>query len=380
MRTFLRLIPLILILSLTVIALPQQASIAQDDDDMPTPCPDGVPSRLVLNEQARVLVDELTLSGEPGPQEFPTGITASQGSVVLVLEGPRCIENVNWFLVSLAGATGWVPEIGGEGNYLLEPVSADPTAAVLETNVPVEFNNVRFGVPTALGERVAAQLVPPTLPAEEGPFWQGSPEYRIFLFPDAVRGQYQTAQLLIYPIPDFIENNPFVEDPINQLQTILEEQAGLPADEPLPFLPLYNAAQVFHSNARSVEFQNGVGIRYLTMYAQAILPVTNEMIFYTFQGITDDNEYYVSFIVPLESELLAEGEPLFLDEDAIMAMFQADDAGAQYDTYLMEVVAALGAAPPETFSPELAVLDALIQSLEVGDIERTLPPTNAPGG
>lgn len=96
---------------------------------------------------------------------------------------------------------------------------------------------------------------------------------------------------------------------IDKLKTIINSpDQHLP--ENLPFLPTFNAGQVFHSNERPFAFQNGTGIRFLTQYAQAPYPVNNFSLFYTFQGLTNDGKYYVAAILPINAAFLSpDGNP-----------------------------------------------------------------------
>ena len=63
-------------------------------------------------------------------------------------------------------------------------------------------------------------------------------------------------------------------------------------------LPLMNAVQQMHTRVEYVQFKGGEGVSYLAQYAQGPVPVNNGELFYTFQGLTDDGEFYVSAILP----------------------------------------------------------------------------------
>jgi hypothetical protein len=113
--------------------------------------------------------------------------------------------------------------------------------------------------------------------------------------------------LYAYPINEYLQVNEDMAKPFNALKSVIE---GQPLPENIPFLPAFNAAQMFHSNEKILEFQNGKGIRFLTQYGQAPYPVNNESLFYTFQGMTNDGAYYVAAVLPIQAAFLpANGNP-----------------------------------------------------------------------
>ena len=67
----------------------------------------------------------------------------------------------------------------------------------------------------------------------------------------------------------------------------------------MPFLPLFNAAQVLHAKVEFMEFRTGKGVQYLTQFDQAPLPINNLELIYTFQGISSDGKYYIAAIFPV---------------------------------------------------------------------------------
>jgi hypothetical protein len=68
---------------------------------------------------------------------------------------------------------------------------------------------------------------------------------------------------------------------------------------PMPFLPLFNAAQVMHTHVQYLDFKTGQGLRYLTMFSQGIVPINNNELIYTYQGLTSDRRYYVAAVLPV---------------------------------------------------------------------------------
>jgi hypothetical protein len=128
--------------------------------------------------------------------------------------------------------------------------------------------------------------------------------------------------------------------------------------EERPVLPLINAAQVFRSQVRYLDFQNGSGVRFITQYRQDPAPVTDEEIFYTFQDLTEDSAYYVVAPFPLSTDVL----PDTLDfESQTFREFEHKN----YEEYLKEQVGMLEALPSGQFEPDLAMLDQIVTSMEI---------------
>ena len=125
----------------------------------------------------------------------------------------------------------------------------------------------------------------------------------------------------------------------------------------MPFLPLFNAAQMMHANLQYVDFQNGQGLRYVTQFSQAFVPISNYELIYTYQGLTSDGKDYVAAVLPVSHPSLpAEGTVTGNEPPEFSADFRADVAN---------VVSILNRASADTFTPDLTQLDAMMSSLEV---------------
>jgi hypothetical protein len=104
-------------------------------------------------------------------------------------------------------------------------------------------------------------------------------------------------------------------------------------------------------------------VRALTEYAQYYAPINNHDLFYHFQGLTSDNQYYVIAILPITAPILAENDqptaPIPTGGVPIPASGTPDDA------YYTAVTQNLDALAPGSYAPSLNTLDALIQSIQV---------------
>ncbi|GAB4404724.1 MAG: hypothetical protein OHK003_32610 [Anaerolineales bacterium] len=239
-----------------------------------------------------------------------------------------------------------------------QPMPAAPT----ETGgVAVSFSGSEFVIPPGL----ATGATPSTIPASldpQAPIWDIYPSYVEFTLDGYIlQGTFHEPRIRIYPVAEFESANEGAAQIINELRILLAAiEAPLPVN--LPFLPLFNAGQVFHAKEQFFPFKNGTGIRFLTQFGQDISPVNNHSLFYTFQGLTSDGRYYVSAILPANAPFLVE----FPSPE-----FPVPSGGIPFDwenwentqSYMDAVTQQINSADPAVFNPPLTMLDALIQSI-----------------
>lgn len=148
-------------------------------------------------------------------------------------------------------------------------------------------------------------------------------------------------------------------DMIDTLTKILETENTAAADFELPYWPHVNAAQLFHSNVQMVNFKSGKGIRYLTMHVQDLSPILNEGLFYTFQGLTTDKLYYVSFSMRVSHPDLPD------TWDEYFADIEYSDFYENYETSLEKDRNLLNSSPGSMFNPQLTLIDQLVESIMI---------------
>lgn len=180
-----------------------------------------------------------------------------------------------------------------------------------------------------------------------------TPEHRGFRFIDyALQDTFHEPVIHIYPVAALEAGNEVGATIVGNLRAFLQQRPTQPED--IPFMPIWNAAQIIRTQIAFLDFENGSGVRFLSQYGQAFLPINNRELFYTFQGLTADGEYYVAAVLPISHpELPADG--------ALPPDFDFDDAA----DYFADIEAQLDAQSDDSFMPSLTALDALISSLEV---------------
>ncbi len=233
-------------------------------------------------------------------------------------------------------------------------VTSEPT----EVDAPdVDFEGVSFSYDSYLADEVVGEIVAAVETGEDLP-WSNVPQHIQFSFIGyPLTKTFHEPRILVYPVDEFREMNYVADEEINSMEQFLMDQPAA-APDGIPFLPFWGAAQMMRSNIRYLDFQNGTGVRFLTQYGQAVWPIDNLNIFYTFQGMTDDGQQYVAAIFPISS-------PILPDDGAEIV---GDDHAAFSETfmeYLAEVEAQLNAQGMSSFDPDLSLLDALIRSIHV---------------
>lgn len=240
--------------------------------------------------------------------------------------------------VMLAGLAGCSTVAAGR--------SQPPTASITQ----VEFEGVSFTLPTTIAAAATPQRIPP-VPAGNGPGpaapaalrfsfdARGAPDY---VAPDA-------PQLLIYRVEEIQALPGFEENLLRSLVQLLDSPTALPsiAPRPLPVLPSFNLGQPFSVQQQTLDFAGGRGVRFVSFFTSAPAPL---QLTYSFQGLTDDRQYYVAFYFPVSADGLPD---------------PAEPGSEAWPGYLTAVQDQLATQPAAAFAPDLTVLDELIGSLTI---------------
>lgn len=232
-----------------------------------------------------------------------------------------------------------------------------PTATSQPSGVRAEYRGVRFSFDPFVAQDWKAEVVPassnPDVP------WENNPEYIQFSFIGyALSETFHEAHIAVYPVKEYGTLSPAVKQEINRLRQLLADRPTT-INESIPFLPMWNAAQVMKAQVKYLNFEQGSGVRFLTQYGQDVSPINNNALFYTFQGLTSDGKYYISAILPVNHPSL----PASPEEGIPGGNY--DQFTQNYAAYLQQIQSTLNTLPAGSFQPDLALLDTLIQSLSI---------------
>ena len=243
-----------------------------------------------------------------------------------------------------------------------QEASSPPPAATQEGGTPVSSEGVSFVVPGsvasgATGEKMTA------VEANSGAPWDIAPTHLRFTFTEyTLQDKFHEPRIFVYPAGAYAEQNPNAAEQIERLRKILT--GATPMHETLPMVPFFNAVPLLSAQIKIIPFESGGGgIRWLTQYAQYAAPINNRELFYHFQGLSGDGNYYIVAILPVTAPVLAEDEK---PEAAIpQGGIPIPTAVGPNQVYYFSVAEALNTLSPNAFAPSLEALDALIQSMTV---------------
>jgi len=203
--------------------------------------------------------------------------------------------------------------------------------------------------------------------SENTPYWEVLPEYtRVSLQGYPISNHLMKPLIFFYPVGELGKVNEGAGQIVASLQTLLQSPQEI---ETMPFLPLFNSKQMIHAHLQYLDFKNGQGLRYLTWFGQGIVPVNNEELIYTYQGLTRDGKYYVAAVLPINHPSLP--------ADGTVTGNEPSEFTSDYPTYLGNVVKSLNPQLVSTFTPDLTQLDAMMSSLEINP-PTTLAVTSVP--
>jgi hypothetical protein len=257
---------------------------------------------------------------------------------------------------------------------VVAPTDAPPAPTETEPAAPsfvgTEYNlgGVYMVVPACLPV-VPSGVIVPGVPydAMSGPM-EYYPEHRKITFTGyPLAEKFFDPMIRVYPATEYAAMNAVISERVTAMSSLL---ASPVADPPgIPFLPLFNAAQVFRSKVNYFGFQNGQGVRFLTEYAQYYAPVNNKDLFYTYQGLTADGAYWVSAIFPVNATFLqANPDSVDVPPGGIaIPLWSSPTFETDMETYYNTILAILEGTADNAFTPALDCLDLYLQSLQISD-------------
>lgn len=236
-----------------------------------------------------------------------------------------------------------------------------------QTDAQLRYAGVEFRYPPQTFGAVLPSTEAGTPYQTDAPYFANIAPHIAFTFtrPNPAQPDWMfTGQLRVYRIADLeTYQEPTYMQVVEELRgldtTTLADYANATTNfetAHLPFMPVPNATQVMRAHPAALKVGSVAGIEYYTYFSQSLEPILEGQVFYTFQGITADGLYYISFSLPVQTGLL----PATIPQD-----FNWDAFSAGYPAYLQETFAAINTADPAVFTPATSDLHAFIESLTV---------------
>jgi hypothetical protein len=235
------------------------------------------------------------------------------------------------------------------------PIATQPPAAT-QAPAAATCSSATFTLDPSIAASTNGVIIPQPTQDPNGTPWAILPQYVTYSFNGyPLQGTLLTPLIDIIPVASLNTFNPQLGQEATDLKSLLTAKQ-VAANANIPFLPPYEAAQVFHAQVSFLNFQNGSGVRFVTQYDQAYMPISNHEVFYTFQGLTSDGNCYVAILLPVSNPNLQANDTIPGDYTTF---------NNNFPTYLTSIVNMLNSQAANTFTPHLDVLDQFVSSLTV---------------
>jgi len=246
------------------------------------------------------------------------------------------------------------------------PTSTPTMAQPVFEGSPASFGKVSLVFPAGLASGLSGKEVP-RADAADLPPWSLTPGHtQVKLEGYFLQDQFHEPQIYVYPASGYAEIFPAAFESMNRLRNVMAAPPETVTSDQLPFIPFFNAAQIFTSNFQPIAFQNGDGVRYLAQYDQYTAQVNNHELFYLFMGFSSNGEQFIIAILPITVPVLAEtGDPNAGVPAGGVPFPDINSSENDFQAYYNAVAGLLEAESPSAFSPALGQLDLLIESLRI---------------
>jgi hypothetical protein len=229
-----------------------------------------------------------------------------------------------------------------------------PTKAPLPKATNTSCNELSFFLNSTLAKAAKCETIPASGGPDAMPF-ETYPLYtKVTLTSYLLGNRMMQPVISVFSVPDYAALLPDTVNPaVSALQTLL---GGGTAGGDMPILPVQNARQLFITQSALLGFQSGNGIGFVTQYAQAYVPINNHDLFFSFQGLTSDGQYWVSVILPITHPSLwdTRGDP----SNTVYGVINDNP-----DAYYSQQATDLNSKGPRTFIPMLTLLTDLVESI-----------------
>lgn len=138
-------------------------------------------------------------------------------------------------------------------------------------------------------------------------------------------------------------------------------------DGQTPFIPFYDASQEFQLKVAPFRFQNGNGFFFLTEYTIEPTIINNERLTYFYQGISEDDKYYILGDFPVSVPFLPKNETRTdaYQDYGLPAEFYRSEYENKYRDYVRKIGERLEKWPDSKFQPELRKIRDVIAALKI---------------
>ncbi len=238
-----------------------------------------------------------------------------------------------------------------------------PAETLTAVNGRITYQGINFTLDPALATGVTAQACQAVPFRVEDLPGTSHPAGVTFTFPaNRKRVDFQPL-IAVYAVQGDMQAYLYPLNSLPDLQRLLTKRI-----EPSPW---FDHAPL-HVRPQYLDFDGGAGVRGIVEYAQDIFFYTNNGLLYNFDGLTRDGRYYVNVRVPVAVPFLMDldgADPRTnTNPEAIAIPDWTSDytqQGQIIQAYNQEALRRFDQTTDAAFTPDLALLDALVRSLQV---------------
>ena len=235
------------------------------------------------------------------------------------------------------------------------PIATDSqNDAIVPDGEIVSENGVDFLVPNGLASGAAVSFSSGIEIPYINPSLGDMPSHLVFTLNNyAAQNTILEPKIMIFKADEYASYSDLASGIISTLQNLAFTD-GQPVPASLP-------QGVLVAQAHQLKFSNGNGIRYLTQFDQAPLPVNNRELFYYYHGLTSDGSYYIEAVLPIQAPTLPADENPNTPLPPGGISFNMDG----FPAYLEAVTQLLNSTDTFSFTPYLDHIDSMTGSLQV---------------
>jgi hypothetical protein len=233
---------------------------------------------------------------------------------------------------------------------------AQPTAQF--DGLPVSYQNISFHIPLELN----ASATPSMVTYAEYPYVNGGggpmAAHVVFQFTNyPLEG---VAQIMVFKSSEYAAYGSMVQDTVTTLL----------AGNDFSICKHDSSSGPFYVQLEPVSFQNGHGGRCLTEVSNGLGPISNEGLFYYYEGITSDGAYFVAAEFQVNASILVAdgGNDSITPPSGVpfdWAQVNLDYTKYDFAKYKDAIAQKLNDTPTQGFTPSMIVLDKIIESILV---------------
>ena len=263
----------------------------------------------------------------------------------------------------------------GTNSQLTENLIIRESKIQLPSTGKAKFNGISFSYNSQIfSQIIAEETIEVPLQNETDKPDSVMPKHVLFTikFPRILPFAEREGTIEIIPIEDYRRMYAVSDEDTKlfdkQLQIVRKEvrSKSLPKKDNIPILPFWDGQDIFTAKVKRISFQEGQGIFWLRQWSQDFGNLfNNEKLTFMYQGISDDDKYYILAEFPLIVSFLPENEKEFKDYKPSQNYIEFEKHQKEYENYVAKIIKRLNTLPQNEFEPNLDEFEKVISSFKI---------------